>query len=331
MARAGSPVSPAIDRLLAAAQLGDEEAFVQLTAPHRRALHVHVYRMLGSLHDADDALQETLLRAWKGLGGFEPRAALSTWLHRIATNVALRMLEQRNRQPAVADAYLQPYPDRFLEDAASPEPSPEAQAITRESLTLAYIAAMQLLPADQRAVLVLRDALGWPARDVAELLDNSTAAVNSALQRARERIARERDEGTLARVHAPVDASVEAAVLQAFLDAWADVDVPRIVALLSDDALLTMPPIDIRIQGAAAIGEFFATQPAGGRLTRIRHTVTRANGQPTLASYADEADTGTHDAYGVMVLAVQGDRLAGITGFPHDLELFTQLGLPTQL
>jgi RNA polymerase sigma-70 factor (ECF subfamily) len=331
VAGAGSRVSPATDRLLAAAQRGDEEAFVQLTAPHRRALHVHAYRMLGSLHDADDALQETLLRAWKGLGGFEPRAALGTWLHRVATNVALRMLEQRNRQPGFADAHLQPYPDRFLEDAASPEPSPEAQAITRESLSLAYIAAMQLLPANQRAVLVLRDALGWPARDVADLLDNSTAAVNSALQRARERIAREYDEGTLARVHAPLDASAEAAVLEAFLEAWADVDVPRIVALLSDDALLTMPPIDIRIHGAAAIGEFFATQPAGGRLARIRHTVTRANGQPTLASYADEEDTGTHDAYGVMVLAVQGDRLAGIMGFPHDLELFSQLGLPARL
>ena len=190
---------------------------------------------------------------------------------------------------------------------------------------------MQLLPPKQRAVLVLRDGLGWPARDVAELLGDTTAAVNSALQRARERIAREHEEGTLARLHAPADARSEAAVMREFLDAWAAVDVPRIVALLTDDALLTMPPVDIRIGGAGAIGDFFATQPAGGRLERIRHTVTRANGQPTLASYADEHGTGTHDAYGVMVLALRGDRIAGITGFPHDLELFAQLGLPPTL
>ena len=225
-------------------------------------------------------------------------------------------------------ATCSPTPTDCWRSCASPEPSPEARAIAREGVGLAYIAAMQLLPAKQRAVLVLRDGLGWPARDVAELLDDSTAAVNSALQRARERIAREHEEGTLARLHAPTDAHAEAAVLHEFLDAWAEVDVPRIVALLSDDALLTMPPVDIRIRGAEAIGEFFATQPARRPTARIRHTVTRANGQPTLASYADEQDTGTHDAYGVMVLAVQGDRIAGITGFPHDLELFAQLGLP---
>jgi RNA polymerase sigma-70 factor (ECF subfamily) len=304
--------------LLAAAQGGDEQAFVRLTAPHRRALHVHAYRLLGNLHDADDALQETLLRAWRALPRYEPRAALSTWQHRIATNVALRMLEQR---PGVE---LQAYPDRFLEELESPEPSPEARAITREGVGLAYVAAMQLLPAKQRAVLVLRDGLGWPARDVAETLDNSTAAVNSALQRARETLAREQQAGTLAREHLSDDAS-ERAALEEFLDAWAQVDVPRIVALLTDDAVLTMPPMDMRFEGATAVGEFFATQPAEGRLERITHTVTRANGQPTLASYADG------EAYGVMVFALRGGRIAGITGFPHDLELFTALGLPTTL
>jgi RNA polymerase sigma-70 factor (ECF subfamily) len=249
-------------------------------------------------------------------------------LHRIATNVALRMLEQRHRTTGPVDADLQPYPDRFLDELASPEPSPEARAITSEGVGLAYIAAMQLLPAKQRAVLVLRDGLGWSARDTAELLDDSTTAVNSALPRARERIAREHEEGTLARVHAPAGPDAQAAVMREFLDAWAEVDVPRIVALLSDDALLTMPPMDLRFEGAEAIGEFFATQPAQGRLDRIRHTATRANRQPTLASYVDEHGTGTHDAYGVMVFAIQGDRIAGITGFPHDLETFTRLGLP---
>jgi RNA polymerase sigma-70 factor (ECF subfamily) len=318
------------DRLLVAAQGGDEHAFVRLTAPHRRALHVHAYRMLGSLHDADDAVQETMLRAWRFLPRYEPRGALSTWLHRIATNVALRMLEQRPPTDAI-DARLQPYPDRLLDELASAEPTPEARAITRESVGLAYVAAMQLLAPKQRAVLVLRDGLGWSARDTAALLDDSTAAVNSALQRARERIAREREEGTLARLHVPRDATAEAAVIDAFLDAWSDADVPRIVALLRDDALLTMPPVALRFEGAGAIGRFFATEPAQGQLQRIRHVVTRANGQPTLASYIDERGGGEHEAYGVMVFAIRDDRIAGITGFPHDLEAFTRLGLPARL
>jgi RNA polymerase sigma-70 factor, ECF subfamily len=318
------------DRLLVAAQRGDEHAFVQLTAPHRRPLHGHAYRMLGSLHDADDALQETLLRAWRALPDFEPRAALSTWLHRIATNVALRMLEQRPRTEPI-DAHLQPYPERLLDELVSSDPTPEARAITRESVGLAYIAAMQLLPPKQRAVLVLRDGLGWSARDTATLLEDSTAAVNSALQRARDRIAREQADGTLARVHAPRDAAAERSVIDAFIDAWSDVDVARIVALLRDDALLTMPPAALRFEGAEAIGDFFATQPAQGRLDRIRHEVTRANGQPALASYVDDRESGEHEAYGVMVFAIRDDRIAGVTGFPHDLEVFTQLGLPLKL
>jgi RNA polymerase sigma-70 factor (ECF subfamily) len=303
-----------LTRLLAAARSGDEQAFVELTSPHRRALHVHAYRMLGNLHDADDALQETMLRAWRGLPSYTPQAALSAWLHRIATNVALRMLERR-RPVEPLDAHLQPYPDRFLDEL----PSPEEQAIARERLGLAYVAAMQLLPARQRAVLALRDGVGWSARETAETLDLSVPAVNSALQRARERLAREPE--ALARIH---DSRADGAVVNAFLQAWADVDIPRIVALLSDDALLTMPPMGVRFDGAAAVGEFFATQPMDGRLDRITHTVTRANGQPTLASYAD------HEAYGVMVFALRGDRIAGITGFPHDLEVFTQLGLPAR-
>jgi RNA polymerase sigma-70 factor (ECF subfamily) len=283
--------------------------------------------MLGNLHDADDALQETLLRAWRALPGYTPRAGLSAWLHRIATNVALRMLERRSRTEAV-DARLQPYPDRLLAELPSTEATPEAQAIARDTLGLAYVAAMQLLAPRQRAVLVLRDGLGWPASDVADLLGDSIPAVNSALQRARERIAREREAGTLARLHAPGSASAEAAAVREFIAAWAAVDIPRIMALLRDDALLTMPPVAMRFEGSRAIGGFLATEPAGGRLDRIHHTEVRANGQPALAGYIDEDDDGRHEAYGVMVLAVQGDRIAGITGFPHDLEVFLNLGLP---
>ena len=174
---------------------------------------------------------------------------------------------------------------------------------------------MQLLPARQRVVLALREGLGWSARETGEALDLSAAAVNSALQRARERLA---SGEALARGH---DARVEAPVIDAFLSAWEDVDIPRIVALLTDDALLTMPPLSVRLEGAAAVGEFFATQPAGGELTRITHTVTRANGQPALASHLDG------EPYGVMVFALRGGRIAGITGFPHDLELFRALNV----
>ncbi len=313
---------------LEAARGGDEAAFVELTAQHRRAVHLHAYRLLGSLDDADDALQETLLRAWRGLAGYDERGAMSAWLHRIATNVALRMLERR-RDLGPVDAHLQPYPDRFLDEAPDPGAGPEDRAVLRETAGLAYIAALQLLPAGQRAVLVLRDALGWSARDTSELLGMTVPATNSALQRARDRLTRERDAGTLARRHLPASSAAEAAVIAEFLAAWERSDIGRIVALLSDDALLTMPPLDMRFHGPAEIGEFFATQPAGGHLERIRHVEVRANGQPGLASYADEHDTGSHDAYGVMIFAIRGDRIAGITGFPRDASLFAQFGLDT--
>ena len=178
----GDPAERSVDvRLVAAARGGDEEAFVRLTGPERPALHAHCYRLVGSLHDADDALQETLLRAWRGIGRFEPRAPLAAWLHTIATNVCLRMLEQRARRAAVTvDAHLEPYPERLLEELPSPERGPEAIAEAREAIGLAFVAAMQLLPPRQRAVLVLRDVLGWSARDVAGCLDDSLASVNSA-------------------------------------------------------------------------------------------------------------------------------------------------------
>ncbi len=270
-----------------------------------------------------------MLRAWRGLGEFEPRAPLIAWLHRIATNVSLRMIERRQRDAGMqADSHLEPYPDRLLEELEAPDSSPADHAIAQEDIGLAFVAAMQLLPAKQRAVVVLRDALDWPAKDVAELLDDSVAAVNSALQRGRDRLARERDEGTLARMHAPATQGAEAKVMRLFLDAWANVDISRIVALLSDDALLTMPPVRMRFEGAPAIGEFFATEPLDGRLDRITLVETRANGQPALASYADETGDGVRRAYGVMVMAIEGERIRGITGFPRNEELFGELGLP---
>src|SRR5215216_63823 len=310
--------------LLTAAAAGDEQAFVQLTAPLRRRLHVHCYRMLGSVHDADDALQETMLRAWRGIGRFEPRADLSSWCYRIATNVCLRMIEQRAKRDALAiDAYLQPYPDALL--------SPEEEAERRETIGLAFVTAMQLLPPRQRAALVLRDVLGWSARETAELLGLSVAATNSALQRARERLERERRDGTLARAHRPTNDDAEATLMSRFVEAWEAVDVKRLTALLASDALMTMPPEVMRFVGRAKIGGFFSTVPMDGRLELIRLRATRSNGQPALAAFVQESAGEPFRAYGLMVFAVEGDRIAGITGFAGYPELFPLFGLPAEL
>jgi RNA polymerase sigma-70 factor (ECF subfamily) len=314
--------------LVAAARVGDERAFVELTSPHRAALHVHCYRLLGSVHDADDAMQEALLRAWRGIGRYEPRAPVRAWLYRIATNVCLRMLERRARERAIAvDAHLQPYPDPVAPAGSEPPACVESG----EAVGLAFIAAMQLLSPKQRVVLVLRDVLDWSAREVAELLGDSDAAVNSALQRARARVATEQREGSLARAHRPASAEVEALVMQRFQDAWNAVDIDGILALLTADALLTMPPEGMRFEGGSAIAEFFATVPLDGRLDRIRLVPRRANGQPALAAYAESPEAGAYDAYGVMVFAIDGERIAGITGFPRQLELFGRLGLPAEI
>ena len=313
--------------LLTAASAGDEQAFVQLTAPVRRRLHAHCYRMLASVHDADDALQETMLRAWRGIGRFEPHGELSAWLYRIATNVCLRMIEQRGRiQADRIDAYLQPYPDELLE----PD-TPDREAERRESVGLAFVAAMQLLPPRQRGALVLRDVLGWSARETAEALGTSVPAANSALQRARDRVEREQREGTLARVHAPADAGTEEELMRRFVEAWEAVDIERLISLLADDALLTMPPEPMRIVGPAAIGGFFATVPMDGRLELIRLWPTRANGQPALAAYVQEAPAEPPRAYGIMVFALGADRIEGITGFAGYPELYPVFGLPAVL
>jgi RNA polymerase sigma-70 factor (ECF subfamily) len=308
--------------LLTAAAAGDEQAFVQLTAPLRRRLHAHCYRMLGTVHDADDALQETMLRAWRGIGRFEPRAELPAWLYRIATNVCLRMLEQRGRRESV-EAYLQPYPDALLEPA-----TPEREAERREAIGLAFVTAVQLLPPRQRAALVLRDVLGWSAREVADVLGVSVAAANSALQRARERV----DRGeTLARPHRPAGESEERDLMRRFVDAWEALDFDGLTALLARDALMTMPPEVMRFTGPAEIAGFFATVPMEGRLDLIRLRPARANGQPALAAFVQQSPGGPFRAYGLMVFALAGGRIDGITGFASYPELFPLFGLPLEL
>jgi RNA polymerase sigma-70 factor (ECF subfamily) len=292
----------------------DEQAFALLIEPHRRPLHLHCYRMLGSLHDADDALQETMLRAWKGSERYEPRAQLSTWLHAIATNVCLTTIARRDTRPAEASEdleNLQPYPDRLLDDL-----------VLRETVELAFITAIQLLPPKQRAVLILRDVLGWSAKETAEALDDSVAAVTSALQRARHGL-----DGT--RRHIPAPGEQERALVKRFMVAWDAVDVDGLVALLTEDALMTMPPERMRVAGARAIGDFFGTVPNDGRLDEIRLVPASANRQPALAAYSRGAD-GRHRPYGLMVLQLEGDRISGIVGFP-DPWLFEQCGLPSLL
>jgi len=292
----------------------DEQAFALLIEPHRRALHLHCYRMLGSLHDADDALQETMLRAWKGSDRYEPRAQLGAWLHTIATNVCLTAIARRRARPAetLADLeHLQPYPDRLLDDL-----------VLRETVELAFITAIQLLPPKQRAVLILRDVLGWSAKEAAAALDDSVAAVTSALQRARAGLQKTRTP-----VLAPREQ--ERALVKRFMTAWDAVDIDGLVTLLTEDAVMTMPPERMRIAGARAIGDFFGSVPNEGRLDEFRLLPTSTNRQPALAAYA-RGDDGRYRPYGLMVLQIERDLISGIVGFP-DPWLFEQCGLPSEL
>jgi RNA polymerase sigma-70 factor (ECF subfamily) len=321
-------VETSTDALLDAARAGDDAAFQALVAPHLRALHVHSYRMLGSYHDAEEALQETLLRAWQGLGGFEGRAPLRHWLYRITTTTCLKIINRRARDPITTTldvAWLQPYPDALLDQLTDLGADPAAIIDQRESVALAFIAALQVLPATQRAVLILREVLGWPAQQVADLLDTSVAAVNSALQRARTTLAQAQDSwGT----RSPRPDSVEQRrVVEAFVRAWHDRDIPALAALLRDDATLTMPPQAIRIVGRDAVTGFFVTVPAEGRLDLIQLVEIGANGHPAVAAYLPDT-TGECRGYGIMVLTITGDQVATITGFP-DPELFPVFGLPT--
>jgi RNA polymerase sigma-70 factor (ECF subfamily) len=319
----GTETSPA--ELIRAACGGDSRAFQALVAPHVRALHLHSYRMLGSYTEAEDAVQETLLRAWQGLSGFEGRAPLRHWLYRITTTTCLKMIRDRRREPATtADvAWLQPYPDALLGQVAESGADPAGIAEGHESVALAFIAALQLLPASQRAVLILRDVLAWPARDVAGLLDTSVAAVNSALQRARATLAAANPAAAASR---PLSRR-EQLVLDAFVRAWQARDIPALAALLRDDATLTMPPQTIQITGRQAVADFFATVPAAGRLDLIQLVATRATGHPSLAAYLPDDSTDGCRGYGLMVLTVADGQIATITGFP-DPGLFPIFGLP---
>jgi RNA polymerase sigma-70 factor (TIGR02960 family) len=327
---------------LARARAGDEEAFRELTEPHRRELQLHCYRILGSMQDAEDLVQETLLAAWRGLKGFEGRASVRAWLYRIATNRCLNALRARSRRPREVPAmnelpeptrrtepiWLQPYPDVLLDDLPDRAPGPEARYEARESIELAFIVALQHLPPRQRVALVLRDVLGFRTAEVAEMLDTGEASVKGALQRARAAL--EARLPSADRDRAPgANSARERQLVGRFADAFRRGDVDEVVSLLTDDALLTMPPQPLEYQGHEAIAAYLSYRAA------LRGTLLvvpiRANGQPALGCYLPDEQAAIARPYSLIVLTLEGDRIAAITRFAADAALFGYFGLPRTL
>ncbi|WP_042417202.1 RNA polymerase subunit sigma-70 [Streptacidiphilus anmyonensis] len=328
--------------LIERARAGDGEAFRQLTAPHRRELQVHCYRMLGSLQDAEDALQDTLLAAWQGLDGYEGRASLRTWLYRIATNRCLNALRAAKRRSArewnvpgvmppepsrLGEAvWLEPLPDAQAADAAPAPPGPEARYEQTESLSLAFVTALQLLPPRQLAVLVLRDVLGFHASEVAAMLDATVESVASALKRARATLSQRRpalDD----REPPPAPGSPEEEALVArFVRAYEAADLETVVALLTDDVFMSMPPIPFEYEGRAIVSRFVAALFGAGR--RFDLVPTRANGQPAFGAYLRTAGGGSRGT-GLIVLGLSGGRICAMSRF--ESSVLRWFGLPAEL
>jgi RNA polymerase sigma-70 factor (TIGR02960 family) len=334
-------------RLLTRAQSGDEVAFQALTESLRGELQLHCYRIVGSVQDAEDLVQETLMAAWRGLDGFEGRASLRSWLYRIATNRCLNHVRDRGRRlpelPAPVEpvppapeptrlrdpVWLEPYPDVLLDGIADRGQEPDARYERREAIGLAFMVALQRLPPRQRAVLVLRDVLGFRAGEVAEMLGATEVAVNRLLHRARR--ATDRDTGPRTLAEAPLpDSPEERALVARFATAFQSGDVAGVIALLTDDALMTMPPEAAEYVGPEAIARFLSTVPAAGSLERFRLVPTRANGQPGFGCYLKDPHTPIAHAYGLMVLTLRGDRVAGVAGFA-DTAVLARFGLPRTL
>jgi RNA polymerase sigma-70 factor (TIGR02960 family) len=330
------------ERTLSRARAGDEEAFRELIDPYRGELQVHCYRILGSVQDAEDLLQETLLAAWRGLERFDGRASLRSWLYRIATNRCLNALRDRGRRPREVPAmaeppeptrrseplWLEPYPDALLDTVADTSPGPEARYEFREAVGLAFVTALQRLPPQQRVVLVLRDVLGFRAAEVADMLERSEAAVKGALQRARatlETRLRDRDRERARPPRSPR----ERELVGRFADAVESGDVDGVVSLLTDDAWLTMPPQPFEYQGHAAIAGFLHDR-AALRGAPLRLVPTRANGQPAFGCYLPDAHGAIAHPYGLMVLTLDGNRISAITWF-GDSRVFPHFRLPRTL
>jgi RNA polymerase sigma-70 factor (ECF subfamily) len=326
--------------LLQRARTGDREAFSALVEPHRRELQVHCYRMLGSLQDAEDALQETLLSAWLGLDGFEGRSSVRTWLYRIATNRCLNLLRSANRRPVAAAPlpmtppeptrlgevlWLQPYPDALLEGMSDDAPGPEARYESREAISLAFVTAVQLLPPNQRAALLLRDVLGYRASETAELLGLTEDAVTSALKRARSTM----DDSRSPSLPPPAPESAEErALVDRFVVAFTSLDVDSLVALMTDDAWVRMPPLPFEYRGTAAVHAFFvATAPHRRGIAQL--VPVRANGQPAWGEYRRDSTTGGLHLMGIEVIGLSGNLICEITRF--ETTVAPHFGLPRTL
>ncbi len=329
--------------LLARARAGDGDAFGVLVEPHRRELQVHCYRMLGSFQDAEDALQDTLLSAWQGLDGFEGRASLRTWLYRIATNRCLNARRAVRRRRAkewdIADVdppeptgsgevvWLEPYPDALLAGAAAASPGPEARSEQAEAISLAFVTALQLLPPRQLAVLVLRDVLGYRAREVAGMLDSTVGSVDSALKRARAAL-RDRLPSSGEREPAPApDSRAERALVARFVRAYESADIAALVDLLTEDVTVSMPPMPFEYRGREAVARFCAAIIRPGRTYDL--VPTRANGQPAFALYVRTASDGVRQGTGLLVLDLSGDRICAMTRFERGV--LPSFGLPPSL
>jgi RNA polymerase sigma-70 factor (TIGR02960 family) len=323
--------------LLSRARAGDDVAFEELVRPHHQELQAHCYRILGSAADAEDAFQESLTAAWKGLTGFEGRASFRTWLYRIATGRSLNMLRASRRSPVSAtliDAeppepsrlgevlWLEPYPDAMLAEVADPTAGPEARYEQRESISLAFITALQLLPPRQRAALILTDVLDFSARDVADMLDTTEQAIYGAVKRARGTLARQ-----LSKAEPPPLPSSrrEKKVLDRLVRAWEECDTKALVALLTDDAWLRMPPNPLEYQGKETVKRWFTTI-AFDEGRRFRLVPTRANGQPAFGVYLFSPISRVAHPFGLIVVTLAGDRVSAITAFESGV--MARFGLP---
>jgi RNA polymerase sigma-70 factor, ECF subfamily len=330
--------------LMDRARSGDGEAFRRLTGPHRRELQVHCYRMLGSVQDAEDALQETLLAAWRGLDGYEGRASLRTWLYQVATSRCLNLLRAARRRPGPAPydpgvdipdptrlgevTWLQPYPDELLAGLADRDPGPEARYERREAISLAFVTALQLLPPRQRAVLILRDVLGFRASETAATLGSTTESVTSALKRARATLAAQHPGSRDAARPPEPGSAAERELTERFTRAFEAGDLDAVVALLADDVRLAMPPVPLEYHGRDLAARFFAaTAFRAGRAWRLRPS--RANGQPAFALYQPDPHSAIAHANGMLVMTLAGERISALTRF--DNAALSWFGFPRTL
>ncbi len=357
MSAAPTITNPQERQLLAAARGGDQEAYRRLVEPRHAELHAHCYRMLGSVHDAEDALQDALLRAWRGLPRFEGRSSLRSWLYRIATNSCMDVVARRPKrvlpvdygpaadphdspgEPLVESVWVEPYPDEKLEDGLA---APEATYEQRESVELAFVAVLQHLPANQRAALILREVLGFSAREVADVLETSVASVNSALQRARKTVDEKRPaQSQQATLRAVGDERLRE-IVASYTDAMQRGDVDAVVSMLTEDATWSMPPMPRWYHGHEAIVGFLTEYPLR---ERWRHVPTRASGQLAVGCYMWDAERESYVAAVLDVLTLRGTRITEVTGFVSPWvfqrfgeatgfmtpEAFRRFGLPDEL